>query len=66
MFETLEDVFERSKRPLDRRWPTLMYSMYVALGLFYLIEGVREAPPVRGSRRSCRVPAVFDLVHNNH
>jgi hypothetical protein len=45
MFETLEDVFERSKRPLDRRSPLLLYSMYVAVGLFYLIQGVRRHHP---------------------
>jgi hypothetical protein len=39
MFETLEDVFEKSKRPLDRRWPPLMYSTDVVVGLFYLTEG---------------------------
>jgi hypothetical protein len=45
MFETLEDALEKSKRPLDRRWPPLMYSAYVVAGLFYLIEGVRRHAP---------------------
>jgi hypothetical protein len=45
MFETLEDVLEKSKRLLDRRWPPLMYSTYVVVGLFCLIEGVRRHHP---------------------
>jgi hypothetical protein len=45
MFESLEDAFEKSKPPLDRGDPILMYSMYVVVGLFYLIEGVRRHHP---------------------
>lgn len=45
MFETLEDKFEKSRRPLDRGWPLLTYSMYVVGGLFYLTEGVRRHHP---------------------
>jgi uncharacterized membrane protein len=45
MFETLEDRFENSKPPLDRGDPILMYSLYVVVGLFYLIEGVRRHHP---------------------
>jgi hypothetical protein len=46
MFETLEDVFEKSKPPLDRRWPPLMYSTDVVVGLFFIIEGVRRHHPL--------------------
>jgi len=42
MFESLEDAFEKSKPPLDRGDPILVYSLYVVVGLFYLIEGVRR------------------------
>ena len=45
MFESLEDAFEKSKPPLDRGYPILTYSMYVVVGLFYLIEGVRRHHP---------------------
>ncbi len=45
MFETLEEMREKSQRPLDRGDPILMYSMYVVVGLFYLIEGVRRHHP---------------------
>jgi hypothetical protein len=37
MFETLEDAFEKSKPPLDRGWPILMYSANVVLSSFALI-----------------------------
>ena len=46
MFETLEDISEKSKRPLDRRWPHLMYSTYILVGLSFLIEGVRRHAPI--------------------
>ena len=40
MFETLEDAFEKSKPPLDRGWPILMYSANVVLSSFaFLLEG---------------------------
>jgi hypothetical protein len=45
MFESLEDAFEKSKPPLDRGYPILLYSMYVVVGLFFLIEGVRSHHP---------------------
>jgi hypothetical protein len=42
MFETLDDAFEKSKPPLDRGWPILMYSANVLLSSFALIiEGKR-------------------------
>jgi hypothetical protein len=41
MFETLEDAFEKSKPPLDRGWPILLYSGYVALSSIVLALGVR-------------------------
>jgi hypothetical protein len=37
MFETLEDAFEKSKPPLDRGWPILMYSSNVVSSSFALI-----------------------------
>ena len=46
MFETLEDTFEKSKPPLDRGDPILMYSMYIVVGQFYLIDGVRRQHPL--------------------
>jgi hypothetical protein len=46
MFETLEDMREKSQRPLDRGWPLSTYSMYVVLGLLYIVEGVRRHHPV--------------------
>ena len=46
MFETLEDRFEKSKRPLDRGWPFLTYSIYVVGGLFYIFDGVRRRHPL--------------------
>ena len=45
MFETLEDMREKSQRPLDRGWPLLTYSLYVVSGLFYIVEGVRRHHP---------------------
>jgi hypothetical protein len=46
MFETLEDMFEESKQPLDRRWPILMYSIFAVYGLVYLILAVRRHQPL--------------------
>jgi len=37
MFETLEDAFEKSKPPLDRGYPILMYSAYVVFSSIALI-----------------------------
>jgi len=45
MFESLDDAFEKSKPPLDRGYPILIYSMDVVIGLFYLIEGVQRRRP---------------------
>ena len=45
MFETLEDMREKSRPPLDRGDPILIYGMYVVVGLFYLIEGIRRHHP---------------------
>ncbi len=45
MFETLEDMREKSQGPLDRRWPLLMYSMDVIVGLVYIIDGMRRHQP---------------------
>ncbi len=36
---------EKSQRPLDRRWPLLMYSFDVVIGMFYIIEGARRHQP---------------------
>lgn len=41
MFETLEDKFEKSKKPLDPGLPILMYSTHVILSSIFLILGVR-------------------------
>jgi hypothetical protein len=46
MFDTLEDIAEKSKPPLDRGRPLSMYSTYVVVGLFYTIEGVRRHHPL--------------------
>ena len=45
MFETLEDVFEKSKQLLDRRWPISMYSADAVVGLIFLMEGIRRHHP---------------------
>jgi hypothetical protein len=42
MFETLEDMAEKSKPPLDRGWPALTYSLYAIVGLVYLILGAQR------------------------
>lgn len=41
MFETLEDRFEKSKPPLDRGYPILMYSIYASVSFIALILGER-------------------------
>jgi hypothetical protein len=46
MFETLEDMREKSQRPMDREWPLLMYSMDIVLGLFYIISGMQRHQPL--------------------
>lgn len=42
MFETLEDMREKSQRAMDPFWPLLMYSMDIVLGLFYIISGLQR------------------------
>ena len=42
MFETLEDKFEKSKPPLDRGYPILLYSGYVVVSSIALTLGVRR------------------------
>ena len=42
MFETLEDMREKSQRPMDPFWPLLMYSMNIVLGLLYVISGMHR------------------------
>jgi hypothetical protein len=46
MFETLEEIREKSQRPLDRGWPLLIYSMDIVIGLFYMIDGVPRHRPL--------------------
>jgi hypothetical protein len=48
MFETLEDIREKSQRPMDPSWPLLMYSMDIILGLFYVISGIGRHQPFGG------------------
>jgi len=45
MFETLEDMREKSQRPLDPFWPLLMYTIDVVVGLFYIISGMGRHQP---------------------
>jgi hypothetical protein len=40
MFDTLEDEFEKTKPPLDRGWPILMYGADVCLSSTVLILGI--------------------------
>jgi hypothetical protein len=40
MFETLEEMREKSQRPLDRGWPLLIYGMNILIGLFYVFDGL--------------------------
>jgi hypothetical protein len=42
MFETLEDLREKSQRPMDPFWPLLLYSMNILIGLFYIITGMQR------------------------
>ena len=46
MFETLEEMREKSHRPLDRGWPLLIYSVDIVIGVFYMIDGVPRHHPV--------------------
>jgi hypothetical protein len=45
MFETLEDMREKSQRPMDSFWPRFIYSMDAVLGLFYIISGMQRRQP---------------------
>ncbi|HXJ88056.1 MAG TPA: hypothetical protein VMS18_14640 [Candidatus Binatia bacterium] len=42
MFETLEDLREKSQRPLGRGTALLMYSFDFVVGLFYIVSGMRR------------------------
>jgi hypothetical protein len=42
MFETLEDMREKSQRPLGRGTALLIYSFDFVVGLFYIISGMRR------------------------
>jgi hypothetical protein len=42
MFETLEDMREKSQRPLGRGTALIMYSFDFVLGLLYIISGMRR------------------------
>ncbi len=46
MFETLEDMREKSQRPLGRGRALLMYSFYVVVGLFYIVDGLQRHHPL--------------------
>ena len=39
---TLEDMREKSQRPMDPFWPLLIYSMDIVLGLSYIIFGMQR------------------------
>lgn len=40
MFETLEDMREKSQRPISRGTALFVYGFDLALGLFYVISGM--------------------------
>ena len=42
MFETLEDMREKSQRPMSRGTALFVYSFDFVLGLFYIISGMRR------------------------
>ena len=42
MFETLEGIREKSQPPLGRETAFILYSFDFALGLFYIISGMRR------------------------
>ena len=42
MFETLEDMREKSQRPLGRGTALIMYTFDFVVGLFYIISGMRR------------------------
>ena len=45
MFETLEDMREKSQRPMSRGTALFMYSFDLVLGLFYIISGMQRHQP---------------------
>jgi len=45
MFETLEDMREKSQRPMSRGTALFIYSFDLALGLFYIISGMQRHQP---------------------
>ena len=45
MFETLEDMREKSQRPMSRGTALFMYSFDFVLGLFYIIIGMQRRQP---------------------
>jgi hypothetical protein len=46
MFETLEDMSERSKKPVPLRWAILEYSVFALVGLLYIIDELRWHHPL--------------------
>jgi hypothetical protein len=42
MFETLDDMREKSQRPLGRGTALIIYSFDFVVGLFYIISGMRR------------------------
>jgi hypothetical protein len=42
MFETLEDMHEKSQRPMSVGTALFMYSFDFVLGLFYIVSGMRR------------------------
>jgi hypothetical protein len=64
MFETLEDMREKSQRPMSRGTALFMYSFDFVLGLFYIISGMPGAPAFRVLWSECG-PA-FDLAGYYH
>ena len=45
MFETLEDMREKSQRPMSRGTALFMYSFEFAVGLSYIIIGMQRRQP---------------------
>lgn len=45
MFETLEEIREKSQRPMSRGTALFMYSFDLVLGLFYIIFGMQRHQP---------------------
>jgi len=66
MFATLEDMREKSQRPMSRGTALFMYSFDLALGLFYIISGMRRHQSLAVLVGAVVFPAVFDLVGFDH